>query len=105
MKTRKGRKSSDLDAIRPTRWTQTDELLRLLAILEHTIEVTPTAATLLDEILANPLTLIVHENGLGVGWFLLGSLGGVLGAGGVFGRGVGVRWGVVSGLWLVWGRV
>ena len=41
----------------------------------------------------------------GVVWFLLGSLGGVLGAGGVFGRGVGVRWGVVSGLWLVWGRV
>ena len=51
------------------------------------------------------LALIVHENGLGVVWFLLGSLGGVLGAGGVFGRGVGVRWGVVSGLWLVWGRV
>ena len=55
MKTRKGRKSSPLDDIRPTRWTQTDELLRLLAILEHTIEVTPTAAALLDEILANPL--------------------------------------------------
>ena len=55
MKTRKGRKSSDLDDIRPIRWTQTDELLRLLAILEHTIEVTPTAAALLDEILAKPL--------------------------------------------------
>ena len=55
MKTRKGRKSSPLDDIRPNRWTQTDELLRLLAILEHTIEVTPTAAALLDEILANPL--------------------------------------------------
>ena len=55
MKARKGRKSSPLDAIRPTRWTQTDELLRLLAILEHTIEVTPTAAALLDEILANPI--------------------------------------------------
>ena len=55
MKTRKGRKSSDLDNIRPTRWTQTDELLRLLAILDHTIELTPTAAALLDEILANPL--------------------------------------------------
>ena len=41
----------------------------------------------------------------GVVWFLLGSLGGVLGVGGVFRRGVGVRWGVVSGLWLVWGRV
>ena len=55
MKIRKGRKSSPLDDIRPTRWTQTDELLRLFAILEHTIEVTPTAAALLDEILANPL--------------------------------------------------
>ena len=55
MKNRKGRKSSPLDDIRPTRWTQTEELLRLLAILEHTIEVTPTAAALLDEILTNPL--------------------------------------------------
>ena len=54
-KTRKGRKSSPLDDIRPTRWTQTDELLRLLAILEHTIEVTPTAAALLDDILDGPL--------------------------------------------------
>ena len=55
MKKRKGKKSSPLDDIRPTRWTQSDELVRLLAILEHTIEVTPTAAALLDEILANPL--------------------------------------------------
>ena len=55
MKKRKGRKSSPLDDIRPTRWTQTDELLRLLAILEHTVEVTPVAAALLDEILAGPL--------------------------------------------------
>ena len=55
MKKRKGRKSSPLDDVRPTRWTQIDELLRLLAILEHTIEVTPTAAALLDEILASPL--------------------------------------------------
>ena len=55
MKIRKGKKSSPLDDIRPTRWTQTDELLRLLAILEHTIEATPAAAALLDEILANPL--------------------------------------------------
>ncbi len=55
MKKRKGRKSSPLDDIRPTRWTQTEELLRLLAILEHTIKVTPIAAALLDEILDNPL--------------------------------------------------
>ena len=55
MKNRKGRKSSPLDEIRPTRWTQTDELLRLLAILEHTVAVTPKATALLDEILATPL--------------------------------------------------
>lgn len=55
MKTRKGKKSSPLDGIRPTQWTQTDELLRLLAILDHTIQVTPTAAKLLDDILASPL--------------------------------------------------
>ena len=55
MKKRKGRKSSPLDDIRPTTWTQTDELLRLLAILHHTIQVTPTAANLLDDILASPL--------------------------------------------------
>ncbi|MYJ13558.1 MAG: N-6 DNA methylase [Acidimicrobiia bacterium] len=55
MKTRKGKKSSPLDDIRPTRWRETDELLRLLAILDHTVEVTPTAAALLEDILANPL--------------------------------------------------
>ena len=55
MKNRKGRKSSPLDDIRPDHWTQTDELLRLLAILEHTVEVTPVATDLLNEILSNPL--------------------------------------------------
>ena len=57
MKNRKGRKSSPLDDIRPDRWTQTDELLRLLAILEHTVEVTPVAAELLEEIVSGPLIL------------------------------------------------
>ena len=57
MRIRSGRKSSPLDDIRPDRWTQTDELLRLLAILEHTIEVTPTAAQLLEEIISGPLIL------------------------------------------------
>jgi hypothetical protein len=52
---RKGKSSSDLDKIRPSRWTFTDELLRVLAILEHTVEVTPDAAALLDEIVAGPL--------------------------------------------------
>ena len=57
MKARKGKKSSLLDDIRPDRWTQTDELLRLLAILEHTVEVTPVAAELLEEIVSGPLIL------------------------------------------------
>ena len=57
MRIRSGRKSSPLDDIRPDRWTQTDELLRLLAILEHTVEVTPTAAALLEEIVSGPLIL------------------------------------------------
>ena len=55
MKNRKGRKSSPLDDIRPTRWTQTSELLLVLSIIEHTIEVTPNAATLLDQIVNGPL--------------------------------------------------
>jgi hypothetical protein len=55
MAKRKGKSSSPLDEIRPTRWTFTDELLRLLAILEHTVKVTPAAAALIDEIVAGPL--------------------------------------------------
>ena len=55
MKTRKGRKSSPLDDIRPTRWTQTKELLLVLSIIEHTIEVTPQAAALLAQIVNGPL--------------------------------------------------
>ncbi len=55
MKNRKGRKSSELDLIRPKRWTQSKELLLLLSILEHTIEVTPRAAELLDQIVNGPL--------------------------------------------------
>lgn len=57
MSVRSGRKSSPLDDIRPNRWTQTDELLRLLTILEHTVEVTPVAAQLLEEIVSGPLIL------------------------------------------------
>ena len=55
MKNRKGKKSSPLDDIRPTRWTQTNELLLLLSIIEHTIELTPKAADLLDQIVQGPL--------------------------------------------------
>ena len=55
MKKRKGKKSSELDDIRPTRWTQSKELLLLLSILEHTVEVTPRAADLLDRVVNGPL--------------------------------------------------
>ena len=55
MKNRKGRRSSPLDDIRPTNWTQSKELLLVLSIIEHTIEVTPRAAALLDQIVEGPL--------------------------------------------------
>ena len=55
MKVRKGRKSSPLDDIRPTNWTQSKELLLVLSIIEHTIEVTPQAAALLDQIVKGSL--------------------------------------------------
>lgn len=54
-KNRKGKKSSPLDKIRPTRWTQTKELLHLLAIIEHTVQATPKATSLLNRILKGPL--------------------------------------------------
>lgn len=57
MKSRSGKKSSPLDSIRPDHWTQTDELLRLLSILDHTIKVSPLAANLLEEIVSGPLIL------------------------------------------------
>ena len=57
MKNRRGRKSSDLDKIRPARWTQTGELLLMLSIVEHTIKVTPEAADLLSRIIRGPLIL------------------------------------------------
>ena len=55
MKNRKGKKSSELDDIRPTRWTESKELLLLLSILEHTVEITPQAADLLGRIVDGPL--------------------------------------------------
>jgi len=51
----KGKKSSPLDDIRPAKWVFTDELLRVIAILQHTIDVTPAAAQLLEEIVTGPL--------------------------------------------------
>ena len=50
-----GRKSSDLDKIRPERWTFGEELIELLWLLEATIALEPEGVTLLDEVCASPL--------------------------------------------------
>ena len=57
MKAGAGRSSSPLDEIRPEKWTDsmTDELLKLLWILEHTVAMFPKLASQLDAILAGPL--------------------------------------------------
>jgi len=57
MRRRRGRRSSPLDEIGPEAWTAafTDELLKVLAVLEATLDVYPDLASLLDEIEAGPL--------------------------------------------------
>jgi Type ISP C-terminal specificity domain len=57
MKDRKGKKSSPLDDIHPERWTSdfTDELLRVLWILEETLRFQPRLDRLLDRVCAGPL--------------------------------------------------
>lgn len=57
MKEGSGRKSSPLDDIRPRRWTAeyTEDLLRLLWILEATLAEYPAQRVLLEEILAGEL--------------------------------------------------
>jgi len=57
MKDRKGKKSSPLDDIHPERWTSefTDELLKLLSILEHTLAMQPDLTALLDAVCTGPL--------------------------------------------------
>ena len=50
-----GRKSSDLDKIRPERWTFGEDLLELLWVLEATVALEPEGVTLLDEVCASPL--------------------------------------------------
>ena len=57
MRKRKGKRSSPLDDIRPSRWTFTAELFRVLAILERTLDITPRVSGLLDEIVSGPLLL------------------------------------------------
>ena len=50
-----GRKSSDLDKIRPERWTFGEGLLELLWLLEATVALEPEGVTLIDEVCASPL--------------------------------------------------
>jgi hypothetical protein len=59
MKRGAGRKSSPLDDLRPERWTAelTSELLKLLWILEATLEGDPEQDQLLEDILSGPLFL------------------------------------------------
>lgn len=59
---RGGRKSSQLDEIRPSTWTPqfTAELLQLLWILERTVKLADSQALLLEEIIAGPLFDTTH---------------------------------------------
>lgn len=59
MKSRKGKKSSPLDDITPPTWPPefTTELLRLLHLLEETLETYPKQAELLERIVRGPLLL------------------------------------------------
>ena len=52
MKERSGKKSSDLDKIRPTSWQFDDELLELLWVLDATVDRLPMLAALFVELLA-----------------------------------------------------
>ncbi len=57
MKNRSGKKSSPLDELGPERWTAefTSELLRLLWILEHTLDTYPKQKELFEKVLEGPL--------------------------------------------------
>lgn len=55
MAQRRGRTSSPLDAITYDEWTFTAELLLVVSILQHTVDLTPRAAELLARVLAGPL--------------------------------------------------
>jgi hypothetical protein len=57
MKNPKGKKSSPLDDITPSHWPAefTSELLRLLHLLEETLEFYPQQTVLLDQIISGPL--------------------------------------------------
>ena len=53
----RGKSSSPLDEIRPAAWSAvlTDELLEVLWTLEHSLQLEPQAASLLDEVLNGEL--------------------------------------------------
>ena len=55
MRDRSGKKSSPLDDIRPERWEFDGELLNLLWVLDHTVDLQPTLAALLEKVLASAL--------------------------------------------------
>ena len=55
MKKRSGKKSSPLDEIRPTTWQFDEELLDLLWLLEHTVDLLPELTTLFQDILKSDL--------------------------------------------------
>ena len=55
MARRQGRTSSPLDAMSYDEWAFTDELLRVINILQHTVDLTPRASALLDRVLAGDL--------------------------------------------------
>lgn len=59
MKQGAGKRTSELDKFRPTRWPAafSEELLRVIWILERTIELGPKLDALLDEIVVSPLFL------------------------------------------------
>ncbi|MBZ4194739.1 MAG: DNA methyltransferase [Candidatus Contendobacter sp.] len=55
MRDRSGKKSSPLDNIRPERWTFDGELLNLLWVLDHTVDLQPALAALLSKVLTSKL--------------------------------------------------
>lgn len=55
MAQRQGRTSSPLDAITYDEWAFTDELLLVVSILQHTVDLAPRAAELLERVLAGSL--------------------------------------------------
>lgn len=62
MKTPAGKKSSPLDSVSAENWVFDSELLELLWVIEYMVAAEPTAAKLLDEVMAGTV-LTAHELG------------------------------------------